>query len=579
LNRELDMCIEDFKLCYRKVSGPCWSTFSAENQIRYFGGLEPFVADLNLCSCNKCPVFKELWLKLGLRAHVDTRGDLLIGYTTLSRCQEFQTPFRWLPLVCSNAHYNGLAENEAHLCLPLSSYPKIYSESMNVSWEEFSSCLQGRMSGFKKYYSFRTTGKLIYVYNKTCWAFGFPCYKRSTCINKYEKESLKPVIDSIVQEAESMDRGEVLRLIRELNNIDPLTRKGIALTGLPEYQEEAEAKPFIDDMSERLEALEKYEGCVKKEEDLLRSLQETYGSVNFPEKNLEIHRELADKLKSIDGRSVGVLSDGTNFYDEDFKLKHAGVPQQKKLSRRTTVKFPGKHNCENLEKMKVAYKNYLKLAVKAKKKESGNTKHDWSQFKATFVDTPVKKNLKQLPNSSNKTCETALENFDKKVVFPLKKFYTFMKRVLYREVDGHKYRGYLTVNDDLTVSQTRTLRAPDFFSDNIAREAFWVTFNRKYGTQQGLQHLLSEFSETNMEVDVKDVNKKLIRFMGSVQKMLKSRKKRWQLSEYPDEVLMKLGTMLLTYDPAIIAYRKKIGMRSGMLRSLVSARHRIEAGS
>jgi hypothetical protein len=573
------MCIDYFRSCRRTAYNErCLRSASLTNTCFATLGGGTFIADLNLCVCNTCPVFKELWLSLGATPHVDTFGEIFVGNTTLSSCLQTVTRYRWLPLVCSNVVYDGLGVSEAHLVLPLTSYPEVFSRLMSVNWDEFSSCLKGKMEGFKRFYSFRRTGKLIYVYNKTCWAYGLPYYKRSTCINKYEKAELASVIADILRETDAMDVSEAAELTRVLNQIPSGGTDGLFIKGLPEVVEE-DKTTFIDDMTERLEMLDKFDACVKREEDLFEKLSEEHSNVraSFPERRLSVHRNAVDRLKKAEGRSIGMMSDGVIFESQENTFKHAGEPAVRviklKNSTRKSVKYPNKHQCESLEKLKALYLDYSKSS-RQHRPSPPPAEHDWEKMEAVVVPNIEAARLKNLPDSTISLSAVALKETNFKV-FPISEFYSFLRNLLQEEVFLSKYSSYLRVGEGLDVYQCRTFRSETMFSDKIAREIFWKDFNRKYNKPENLQKIMRDFADIQNSVDEDALQRQLIRFFNLLKRKIKSRKKRWELEGYPTEVKAKLAHLLATYSPAMFSFRKECGVRSSMLRCLIQARVRL----
>jgi hypothetical protein len=458
-----------------------------------------------------------------------------------------------------------------------SSYSEIYSKCMSVDWNEFSSCLKGRMSGFKKFYNFRRIGKLIHVYNKTCWAFGLPPYKRSTCINRYEKEEMRPIVSEILRHADPMSLDEAEELTKLLNSIAFDGDSAVEIKGIPEVVIEEEAKNYIDDMTARLEALEKYEKCVEKEEALRRQLEEEgITNATYPERNLPMHRDAVERLKKSEGKGIVMLSDKeTCFTDEENKFKHSGQPVVKEMKRKDTVrksvKFPNKHVCQNLEDLKSHYIAYYKRRNEMEPKKSPPKAHDWSQLRATVTPHAEKKKLEEMSNSTTGLSIAALKKVDFKI-FPVQHFYHFLENLLQKEVFLSEYSSYLRVGDGLKVYQCRTYRTDTMFSDKIVLEIFWKRFNSKYNKPENMQKLMLEFTEVAESVDQKTLQKHLLRFFNLVKSRIKCRRKRFELESLPVETKLMLSNLLATYSPGVFCYRKKVGMTSGTLRSLIKSR-------
>jgi hypothetical protein len=481
---------------------------------------------------------------------------------------------RGLPTLLLESKGDG---QDAGLGEALLSYPEIFSFKMSVDWAEFSSCLRGRMSGFKKFYKFRRVGKLIYVYNKTCWAFGLPPYKRSTCINKYEKEEMSSVISEILKYADPMTLEEAGELTKLLNSVSFDSGEAIEIKGMPEVVIEKEAKNYIDDMTDRLEALVEYEKCVEREEAIRRQLDEE-GITNppYPERKLPMHRDAVDRLKKSEGKGIVMLSDGeTCFTDESNKFKHSGQPVIKEMrlkgNIRKSVRFPNKHDCQSLVRLKSHYMAYYKRVKEMEPARLPQKKHDWSQLRAVVTPHAEKRKLEALSNSSTGLSVAALKKADFKI-FPVQHFYRFLENLLQKEVFLSDYSSYLRVGEGLKVYQCRTYRTDTMFSDKIALEIFWKRFNSKYNEPKNMQKLMAEYTEAAQLVDQKTLQKHLLRFFNLIKSKIKCRRKRFDLESLPVETKLKISNLLATYSPGVFCYRKQIGMTSGTLRSLIKSR-------
>jgi hypothetical protein len=597
------MCIERFKrIKISEVSVD--SDVSLENALLIFEAFsnnkEEVTLKPNACFCNTCPKFKTLYLSISGIAHVDTSGEIFVCYTTLSDCVPVTTNYRWLPLVCSNATYSGLGCREEELCFPLNSYSELFSKSMNVDWKEFSECLKGTLLGFKKYYSFDRTGELLYVYNKTCRQFGLPKFHRTIRCKWKKKSGLDKIAEALISQVEDLNEAEIMRLMVEVSSYDDEMKGFVTLEGLPVVQPiEVFVNPTAEEgklakavFKEKLKAAKKCLISEKKHRKEVNHDQE-------PESNEPIKHLLnyvKDQIKKPDGDTSNFRHYGRISHTQ-LRMTHVGEPDYLpgkilKSGKEGVPRavFNKMKVCENVGAIKSAASDFRRaqprsqavldmMAEQAKRRAKDQTMHDFSNMKVH-----VYKNKKHpLLNDAvlRKPLSNKPDRYEKIIlpgkVFPMSKFYKFLRIKVHELLVRHEYSSYLRIGTGFDIKQIKPLRTNAFFSDTICQEIFWVDFSKKYGKPDSYQELLKEF-EMYLGADKEeiDVEKSCRIFFNKMLKNIVNRNKRIKLSSLSEEQKSIMGYLLLTCDNSIFSYRKEIKITSGCLKSLIRSRARLK---
>jgi hypothetical protein len=597
------MCIERFKrIKISEIVGD--SDVSLENALLILEASAAMQEEVtlkpNICTCNHCPKFKSLYLSLTGVAHVDTTGDIFIGNTTLLDCSSIVTDYRWLPLVCHNTVYSGLGSTEEELCFPLNSYSELFSKAMNVNWNEFSECLRGPLLGFKKCYSFDRTGELLYVYNKTCRTFGLPKFHRTIRCKWKKKQALDKIAEDLISQVEDLNDAEIMRLMVEVSSYDDEMKGFVTLEGLPVVEPiEVFVNPTVE---EGKLAKAVYKEKLKEIKKCLVSERKHRKEVNFdeePECNEPIKHLLSfvkDQIKKPDGETWDLRQYGRISLHRT-KMTHVGDPDfvpgkilKSGKEGRPRAVFNNKKTCEKVASIMSAASAFRAgqprsqevldmMAEQSKRRAKDQPMHDFAKMKVH-----VYKNKKcPLLNDAalKKQIVTKKSSYEKIIlpgkVFPMSKFYKFLRIKVHELLVRHEYSSYLTIGSGFDIKQTKPLRTSSFFSDTICQEIFWVDFSKKYGKPDQYQELLKEFDMyLGADYGDLDIEKSCRIFFNKMLKNIINRNKRIKLSSLKEEQKAVMGYLLLTCDNDIFNYRKELKITSGCLKSLIRSRARLK---
>jgi hypothetical protein len=603
------MCIEEFKresLLSSLVSVN--ENISLENALlishALSNNLDTVVLKPNACSCSYCPIFKPLYLSLTGVPHVDKFGEYFICNTTLSNCINSLTNIRWLPLVCGNVVYTGLGTTELELCYPLNSYSELFSKAMNVDWEIFSECLMGPLLGFKKYFSFDRTGELLYVYNKTCKKFGLPKFHRTIRCKWKKKANLDIICEDLVNQVEELNDSEVMRLMVELSSYDDEVKGFVSLEGLPEVKP---IEVFVNPTKEEGKAAkEEYKAVLKKAkkciiEERRHRKKERYSTDPFEEPIEHLLNFVKDQIK----RPDGVTWQLTNYGCIDpmkVKLIHIGEHEigpgkilKSGKEGRPRKMYNNKRVCENMDNVWPAasvYRSSIPRSeetlemMRQKAIESNKEDHELHDFSKMKVKVLKNKKFPLLKNFAEPTEVSIMKKpgrpkYEKIIlpgkVFPMAKFYKFLRIKVHELLVRHEYSSYLRIGSGFDIKQIKPLRTDEFFSDTICQEIFWVDFSKKYGSKTKYQELLQEFNMfLGHEENEIDIEKSCRLFFNRMLKNVVNRNKRIRLSSLKEEEKSIMGYLLLACSSNIFNYRKELKITSGCLKSLIRARARLK---